>query len=83
MFATEIPFPITAQSKETNASISNTWNKAESSWANHIYTGCYLTILLSMGCHLEKESDVIAFCIGQKHCGDKRTQICPSDFEEA
>lgn len=45
--------------------------------------GHYSTVVVSMGCHLEKESDLIASQLELGNCGDKRTQIHQSSFKEA
>lgn len=37
--------------------------------------GHYLTLVVSMDCHLEKESDLRAFWLELGNCGAKRTQI--------
>lgn len=59
------------QRKEIYANSSNMLNKADGSHEKIPFdTGYFLTILVSMGHNLEKESCLIAFWIEPGHCGD-------------
>lgn len=70
--------------KEIYANIFNMLNKTEGSHEQtSLDAGYSLTIPVSMGHNLEKESCLIAFWIELGHCGISELRIYQSDFKEA